>query len=792
MVVESPSKTKKLASFLGKDYEVLSSVGHVRDLPKSGLGVDVENNFEPEYVISPDKKDVVRDLKKSAKDADAIYLATDLDREGEAIAWHVAYLMNNEKYPEDSNVKDANYQVATKVKNKKGENPKVYRVTFNSITKDAVLKGFKNPRKLDTNLIDAQQGRRILDRLVGYKLSPLLWEKIRYGLSAGRVQSVAVRLIVEREREIKGFNKLPYYEIFADFLKEDASRGSASIATQSKNQLLTKLVKINDESIYQKQKFKLFPRQAGTGASEYTASKTTIDSEEEAKKAIDNIKNAEFAVSQVESKDIKSHPSPPFATATLQQAASSNLGYSPARTMQLAQKLYEGGYITYMRTDSININPDTVKDIRKFIRSAYGENYMLAHERYFKGKKGARTQEAHEGIRPTDVTIRAEELPKAVNPQLRKVYELIWRRTIASQMAPAIFGNTKASIENPKGSEKYTFEAKGSVVKFDGYLKVYSNKKKDEILPEIKEGDAVKLSEVREESKEMAPPPRYNESSLVRELESFNIGRPSTYASIISTIQTRGYVKKIEKSLYPTDTGMVVNDLLAEHFPQIVDVDFTAEMEEGLDEVADGQLDWHRLLADFYKPFETLVAAKRKEIKKDDVVIIEKTDEVCPECGKGHLIVKLGKFGKFLSCDQYPDCKYARPIETEETAAQQSENEEAGVSEEIPNLNEKCPECGGQLTIKEGRFGKFIACENYPKCKFTKAILKKAGMKCPKCGATEGGEVVMKRTKKQKMFYGCSRYPACDYASWTKPVVGEDGLAVGEENSVKKSTPAKK
>lgn len=753
VVVESPSKTKKLAAFLGKDYEVLSSVGHIRDLPKSGLGVDVENNFEPEYVLSPDKKDVIRDLKKSAKDADAIYLATDLDREGEAIAWHVAYLMNNEKYPVDAEDKNANYQVASKVKNKEGKSPKVYRVTFNSITKEAVLEGFKGPRKLDVNLIDAQQGRRILDRLVGYKLSPLLWEKIRYGLSAGRVQSVAVRLIVEREREIKDFKKLPYYEIFGDFKK-------------GTDALLTKLIKIDDKSIYEKEKFKLF-------AGDYTASKTSLDEETKVKKALEEIKRGDFAVTQVESKDIKSHPSPPFATATLQQAASSNLGYSPARTMQMAQKLYEGGYITYMRTDSINLSAGTVSDIRKFIKKSYGDNYMLAHERHFKARKDARTQEAHEGIRPTDVGVRAEELPKSVNPQQRKLYELIWRRTIASQMAPAVFGNTKAHIENAKGDSRYTFEAKGSVVKFDGYLKVYSDKKKDEILPPIKEGDVVKLADAREELKEMAPPPRYNESSLVRELESFNIGRPSTYASIISTVQTRGYVKKIEKSLYPTDNGFVVNDLLVKHFPQIVDVDFTADMEEGLDEVAEGQLDWRRLLSDFYKPFESLVAAKRKEIKKEDVVNMEKTDEVCPECGKGHLLVKLGKFGKFLSCDQYPECKFARPIETEETAARESENEEAGVSEEIPDLKEKCPECGGQLTIKEGRFGKFIACENYPKCKFTKAILKKTGIKCPKCGEKEGGEVVMKRTKRQKIFFGCSRYPTCDFASWTKPVEGE-------------------
>lgn len=743
VVVESPSKTKKLASFLGHEYTVLSSVGHIRDLPKSGLGVDVENNFEPEYVLSPDKKAVIRDLKKHAKISDAIYLATDLDREGEAIAWHVAHAINGDK---DLKTTEAglNYDIADKIKNKEGKNPKVYRVTFNSITKEAVLKAFEEPRKLEMDLINAQQGRRILDRLVGYRLSPLLWEKIRYGLSAGRVQSVAVRLVAEREREISNFEKNPYYEIKVNF-----SKGFTA-----------PLVMIDGKSIYQRKKFNLF---AGT----YTTSLTSIDSNESAENIKAELESETFIVSSVESKESKSHPSPPFTTSTLQQSAASNLGYAPKRTMQLAQKLYESGYITYMRTDSTQITPDAVSSIRSFIKKSYTKEYILPHERFFKSKESLKTQEAHEAVRPTDVNVKADDLPKALTEQHKKLYDLIWRRTVATQMSSATFANTKILVEDSK--HKYIFEAKGSVIVFDGYLKVYYNKKKDEILPALKVGEEIDLSELLVELKEMAPPPRYNESSLVKELESFNIGRPSTYAAIISTIQARGYVAKNEKNLFPTDNGLVVNDLLVKHFPQIVDVAFTADMEEGLDTVALGELDWRKLIKDFFIPFDKLVTQKKKEIKKEDIVVMEETDEICPECNKNKLIVKLGKFGKFLSCSGYPECKYARPLETSENNGPSSDSPEI-----LELLKDPCPECAGKLVLKEGRFGKFVACENYPKCKFTKAILNKTGLKCPECGEKHGGEVIQKKTKRSRTFFGCSRYPDCKYAVWKLPIKDKD------------------
>ncbi|PJA40743.1 type I DNA topoisomerase [candidate division WWE3 bacterium CG_4_9_14_3_um_filter_34_6] len=755
VIVESPSKTKKLAGFLGKDYNVLSSVGHVRDLPKSGLGVDVENDFEPEYIISPDKKDIVSKLKKAAKTADAIYLATDLDREGEAIAWHVACLMNGDKNLKPAGAKDM-FDIADKIKNKKGESPKVYRVTFNSITKDDVLGAFDSPRKLDIDLINAQQGRRILDRLVGYRLSPLLWEKIRYGLSAGRVQSVAVRLIVEREREIEKFIKSPYFEIETE-LKPQA-KPAASALKSSSSSFICKLVSINNKNISVKKKFDFF-------AGSYTASSTTISTEKEAKSIEKDLSKSQFYIKDVISKDIKSHPSPPFSTSTLQQSAASNLGYAPKRTMQLAQKLYESGHITYMRTDSSYINPDFVESSRKYIKKIFGEKYLVPHERYFKGKKNLRTQEAHEAIRPTDVNIREDGLAKSLTPQHKKLYDLIWRRTVATQMSYAVFESTKVIVSTK--DDKYLFEANGSVVKFDGYLKVYSNKKKDDFLPKLEKGSDLNLLNVNLNAKEMSPPPRYNEASLVKELESFNIGRPSTYASIISTIQARGYVKKIEKSLSPTDNGLVVNDLLVRHFPQIVDVDFTADVEESLDLVALGELDWKKLVKDFYIPFAKLVDYKKKEIKKEDVVVMEKTDEVCPECKKANLIIKLGKYGKFLSCSNYPECKYARPIES--TNSSDVDEDGNAIVVDIPELKNSCPECKGKLLVKEGRFGKFIACENYPKCKYTKPILNKIGMKCPDCGKEHDGEVVIKRTKKGRSFYGCSRYPQCKYTSWKKP-----------------------
>jgi len=780
VVVESPSKTKKLSDFLGKGYKVVSSVGHIRDLPKSSLGVDVEHNFIPLYINAPDKKDVIRDLKKEAKTSDSIYLATDLDREGEAIAWHVAYVMNNDNDLKDESPSAAqspsivqladsqNFQIAGKLKNSLGHNPKIYRVTFDSITKESVLDAFKTPRRLDMSLVDAQQARRVLDRLVGYKLSPLLWEKIRYGLSAGRVQSVAVRFIVEREREIKKFKKSLYFEIIGEFGSPTAM--TSAIAIGATGAIGARLSKINGKSIYEKKKYDLF-------AGQYSVSCTAISSQQEADKILKDLKSCAFTVSKAEKKETRSHPSPPFTTASLQQSAASNLGYSPKRTMQIAQRLYEGGRITYMRTDSVNINPGFVKQVRNYINGEFGSKYLFNTERYYRAKKSARVQEAHEAVRPTSVQISAEKLPESVTPQERKLYDLIYRRTVATQMSPAVYSNSRVEIDGSKNEavdkakmspnkvSAYTFSASGSILVFDGFLKVYHSKNRDVEIPDVKIGGRLNMAKAESEAKELTPPPRYNESSLVKELERFGIGRPSTYASIIDTIQARGYVKKEDKVLYPTDNGMVVNDLLAKHFPQIVDIDFTAEMEGNLDEVALGKLNWKKLIKDFYTPFEKLLIAKKKEIKKEDVVVLEKTKEKCPECKKGKLVVKLGKYGRFLSCEKFPDCQYARPIEDNTGEG----NPNADQQKELDNLNEKCPECQGKLLVKTGRFGQFIACENYPKCKYTRKIDKKVGMKCPECGGKQGGEVVYKKTKKGRTFYGCSRYPDCKFASWTKP-----------------------
>ncbi len=747
VIVESPAKTKKIASFLGDEYEVMSSIGHIRDLPKSKLGVDLEHNFDPQYEISKEKTDVVKALQKSAKDADNIYLAPDLDREGEAIAWHLGFLLNKESPLKQVDSK-TNYEIADKLKGK----TKVYRVVFNSITKEEVLNGFKNPRKLNYDLVDAQQARRVLDRLVGYKLSPLLWEKIRYGLSAGRVQSVAVRFVIEREREIKNFESNPFFELEGDF---DVSK---------KEKLFAKLIKINDKTIYTKKKYQLF-------AGEYTTALTSIDTEKKAKEYLEQIEKSKFAISNVEVKRTESHPSPPFTTSTLQQSASSTLGYSPSRTMQLAQKLYEAGLITYMRTDSVYIIPKEVENIRKHIKKEFGKEYLSEKERYYKAAKEAKTQEAHEAIRPTNVEVDA--IPKTLTEQHKKLYDLIRNRSIATQMSPAVYENTKVYIENEDAKNSaakiqlYTFEAKGQVQIFDGFTKVYHSGRKDEIIPKVVNGAAITSQEVKLVANAINPPPRYNESSLVKALESFGIGRPSTYASIVSTIQTRGYIVKKEKALCPTDNGYVVNDLLVNHFKQIVDVGFTAELEEKLDDVALGQEDWRKIIGDFYWPFERLIAEKRKELKKEDLVVIEQTDEKCPECADGKLMIKLGKFGKFLSCNRYPDCKYAKPMENTDQTDEEKE-EERKINEEI--ADKKCPECSGVLKIKQGRYGKFVACENYPTCKYTQQIEKKIGMKCPKCGEDAGGEVIAKKTKKGRLFYACNRYPACDFASWKKPV----------------------
>ncbi len=697
VIVESPTKAKTITKFLGKDFKVESSFGHIRDLPQKKLGVDVKKNFEPEYEIPEKAKKQVDKLKKLASAANLIILATDEDREGEAIAWHLVEALN--------------------LHDKKNE-----RIVFHEITKNAIEDALKNPRDLDYHLIDAQQARRILDRLVGYKLSPLLWKKVARGLSAGRVQSVAVRLIVDREREIQKFNQEEYWSIEAE-LEKDKQNFIAQLAAV-KNKPLDKMA---------------------------------IKNEAEAQKILRDLNGAKYQVAKIETKEALRQPPTPFTTSTLQQEASKKLGYSAKQTMMLAQQLYEGielgkegsvGLITYMRTDSLNLSEFSLNNLRDYIKNEIGEKYLPSKPNVYKTKsKGA--QEAHEAIRPTDVNHTPDSIAGYLEPKQLKLYKLIWQRTLACQINPAIIDQTKVDIK----ANDYTFRATGSIIKFDGFLKVYKTGIKENILPALKEGDQPKLIDLKKLQHFTQPPARYSEATLIKALEEYGIGRPSTYAPTLSTIQDRNYVNKNdEKKLCPTEIGTLVNDLLVSHFPQIVDLNFTAKMEEELDEIAEGKRKWQPVIKEFYGPFEANLKVKEKEISKKELTE-EKTDLKCDKCGSP-MIIKMGRYGKFLACSNYPECKNVQSLMVtgEEHAAQQTD--------------EACPKCGANLIIKTGRFGKFLACSKYPECKFTKPIQKSMGIKCPKCGL---GDVVMKKSKRGKIFYACNRYPDCDYATWDRP-----------------------
>jgi len=697
VIVESPTKAKTITKFLGKDFKVESSFGHIRDLPQKELGVDVEHNFAPKYVIPLKAKKTVTKLKSLAAKSDLIILATDEDREGEAIAWHLIHALDlGKKHLE--------------------------RIAFHEITKKAIEEALKNPREMDLHLVDAQQARRILDRLVGYKLSPLLWKKVARGLSAGRVQSVAVRLVVDREREIQAFKSEEYWSIEAELEKD-------------KQNFIATLAKVKDK----------------------TLDKLAIKNEGEAENIFQDLQNAKYQVISVEKKETFRQPPTPFTTSTLQQDAARRLGYSAKQTMMLAQQLYEGielgsegsvGLITYMRTDSLNLSTFSQENIRSYVSEKIGPNYLPDKPRFYKTKsKGA--QEAHEAIRPTDVFHAPESIANFLEPKQLKLYKLIWQRTLACQMQPAIMDSTKVDIK----AGDYTFRATGQIIKFDGFLKVYKSSIKENTLPVLAEKDFVNLIDLKKLQHFTQPPARYTEATLIKALEENGIGRPSTYAPTLSTIQERNYVKKNEeKKLQPTDIGMVVTDLLVQHFPQIVDLNFTAKMEEDLDEIAEGKKEWQPVIKEFYTPFAKILAIKEKEISKKDIVE-EKTDLVCEKCGSP-MVIKTGRYGKFLACSNYPECKNVQPllVTEEEQKAEQT--------------NEKCPKCEGSLIIKNGRFGKFLACTNYPKCKFTKPIQKSLGLKCPKC---DQGEIVIKRTKRGKIFYACNRYPDCDYATWENP-----------------------
>lgn len=679
VIVESPTKARTLQKFLGSDYKILSSYGHVRDLPKTVFGVDIENDFAPKYAITPKGRATIKELKAQAEKADSVLISTDPDREGEAIAWHLAEAL---KLDGGKSKPASAPSLAKTAKGKKAAASKKYqRIEFHEITESAIQEALKNPREINYNLVNAQQARRVLDRIVGYKLSPFLWKKIVKGLSAGRVQSVAVRLIAEREREIEAFKPEEYWEISAN-LK------NTKILPQK--EFAARLAKIGNK----------------------TLDKLEIKDEAQAIAIEENLKNAAYSVAAIEKKEARKNPLPPFTTSTLQQTAWQRFKMTAKAAMMTAQQLYEMGLITYHRTDSLNLSAQSLAAAKDFIAKTFGRNYHPGHFNTYKTKsKGA--QEAHEAIRPSyaDQTPAMALADKNLTRPQAKLYELIWQRFIASQMSPAIFDSLSVSIAaNGKDKTEYGFKASGQTLKFDGYLKVYPSKFEDIDLPAMEDGEPLEFINLNANQHFTKPPARYNEATLIKALETHGIGRPSTYAPIISTIQTRNYIEKDEKkSLKPTEIGLMVNDLLVAHFPQIVDIGFTAKMEEEFDQIADGQADWVKVLREFYDPFAKNLEIKYQEVEKKNKTP-QITDKLCPKCG-ANLVIKMGRFGKFLACPKFPDCKHAEPLEPEKPAFET----------QIP---------------------------------------------CPKC---ETGHIVEKRTKKRKIFYGCSSYPDCNLTLWDKP-----------------------
>jgi DNA topoisomerase-1 len=781
VIVESPAKAKTINKYLGKDYKVLASVGHIKDLPKKGLGVDVENNFEPTYEVMPGKEKVVKELKAAAKEAETIFIATDPDREGEAIGWHIAE------------------EVGGRGKAKKP----IFRVMFNEITKTAVNDAFKHPAQIDTNLVDAQQARRVVDRLVGYQVSPLLWDKVRRGLSAGRVQTVAVRLVVEREREIQAFVKTEYWTI------------TANLSAQLPPAFDARLYKIAEQTV------KTSGFDAGVKKSE-----VHIKNEDEAKQILAELEGKRYVVSDVSTKEKKRNPVPPFITSKLQQEASRKLRFPAKKTMQIAQKLYEGkdvgegtvGLITYMRTDSTRVSDGALSEVRDFIGGRYGQQYLPEKAIHYRSKKDA--QDAHEAIRPTSVAYTPDAIAKYLDKDELALYRLIWQRFVASQMMPALFDQTTIDIA---AGDKFTFRATGSVLKFDGFLAVYEEGKdeKDEDdeeraakLPKVEKGENLTLNSLTPNQNFTDPPPRYTEATLVKALEEKGIGRPSTYATIMTVIQDREYVEKREGKFYPTDLGSIVNDLLVESFTDLFDVEYTARLEGELDEIEDGKVKWTAALKGFYDKFTVDLQAAQthmKDVKRQEII----TDETCEKCGS-KMAIKFGRFGQFLACTNYPECKttreLAKPTNGNGEAVATAATTDAAEAEENPYANEVCEKCGSAMALKKGRFGPFLACTGYPECKNTRKLTKTGAVmappkmldeKCPDCSGqlalkqgpygeytgctnckyikreTTGvactrpgckGELVVKKSKRGKVFYGCSGYPKCDRVYWDKPV----------------------
>ena len=758
VVVESPAKAKTIGKYLGRNYIVKASVGHIKDLPKSKLGVDVEDEFAAHYAVIPAKVKVVKELRAAAKGITDIYLAADPDREGEAICQHLSEELS-------------------------GKSRNIYRVLFHEITKNAIQEAFKKPGRINQNKVDAQLTRRILDRLVGYKISPLLWNKVRRGLSAGRVQTVALRLIVEREKEIRAFQSEEYWTL------------DARLAGKLPPEFIAKARQIDGK-------------------------KWEIADQASSDLIVEELKSAPFLVQSIRRREKKRYPVPPFITSKLQQDAARKLNYSVKRTMVLAQKLYEGievgqegsvGLITYMRTDSSRVAESALQEVRALIQTEYGEDYLPHHPIYYKSKKTA--QEAHEAIRPTSVERTPESLKNVLEPDLWKLYSLIWNRFVASQMNPAIFDQTDVQIE----AGRVEFKATGSINKFPGFLAVYQESKAEEsqsdnaeeesVLPELHEGEELALRELLPVQHFTQPPPRYNEASLVKALESKGIGRPSTYASILSTIQDREYVDKLEGRFHPTEIGELVLDLLVESFQELFDYEYTARMEDHLDRIESGREPWKQTMGDFYDRFATKLKAAETEMRDVKTEAIE-TDEVCEKCG-GKMVIKWGKFGRFLACSTYPTCKNTRQIAQNGNSGNETENaqpeeilcEKCGkpmvlkrgrfgefmacsgypdckntkkivksaenftVKQDIP-LEETCPVCGKNLAIKHGRYGEYTACSNYPECKYIK--LKTTGVRCGKEGCS--GDIVERKSRRGKTFYGCSNYPDCDFVLWNKPL----------------------
>ena len=780
VIVESPAKAKTINKYLGKDFIVMASIGHIKDLPSKGLGVDVQNNFEPEYEIIPDtkkrnNKKIVADLKKTAKTATAIYLAADPDREGEAICQHLA----EEIVPKKPAVPS-------------------YRVMFNEITKRAVQQAFEHPKQIDANLVDAQQARRVLDRLVGYKVSPLLCRTIGGRLSAGRVQSVALRIVVEREREIEAFRKTEYWTI------------AANVAGKQPPVFDARLVKVGEQTVK-------------TGGFDNDLKKTEIliGNEAQAGDLVAEAEKQTFLVNEVTTKERKRNPVPPFITSKLQQEASRKLGFPVKRTMMIAQHLYEGveigpegsvGLITYMRTDSTRIGEAALGEVRQFIDGHYGANYLPETGVNYRSKKGA--QDAHEAIRPTDVVRTPDSLAQYLKPEELKLYRLIWQRFVASQMMPALFDQTTIDIQ----AGRFIFRATGSVLKFDGFLKVYQEGRDEAVaedeeaertLPLVTKGETLALNKIDPEQHFTEPPPRYTEATLVKALEEQGIGRPSTYAAIMTTIQDREYVEKKEGRFHPTALGKTVNDVLIEGgFDDLFNVTYTARMEEELDEIEEGKLKWTDALTEFYDKFKLDLAQFTKyssEVKTKETP----TDEVCLKCNTPGMVQKLGRFGKYLKC---LNCGATRDAEPVAAADGSPSAQSSGDGEEEPEacelcgkqmqlkrgrfgpfygcsgypecrnirkisksgkinappevLDEKCPLDNAQLVKRQGRFGEFISCSNYPKCKYIKR--ETTGVACPRPGCK--GELIVKRSKRGKTFYGCAEYPKCETVYWDKPV----------------------